>query len=221
MAFTSQFKSLAAVLKHYQIHYKEADFEIIKTAVLDDAVRQDIVFTLKEVVYDVSEAAICENLIYPMLKAAWKLYSDVFAIWSHAALEYDDELTGIPDYLISKRSALGKIIFDSPLLAVVEAKKDNFSAAWAQCALEMVAMQKINADPQLVIYGLVSNGEIWEIATLENQQFVFYNRRFVIEELECLFNVLVSILEACKLQLITDVTQPLNSATRQKPVDLL
>jgi hypothetical protein len=202
MAFTNKFNSLAAVLKHYQIHYKDADFEIIKTAALDDSVRQDIIFTLKEVAYDVSEAAICENLIYPMLKAAWKLYSDVFAIWSHAALEYDDELTGIPDYLISKRSALGKIIFDSPLLAVVEAKKDNFSAGWAQCALEMVAMQKINDDAQLVIYGLVSNGEIWEIATLENQQFVFYNKRFVIEELECLFNVLVSILESCKLQLM-------------------
>lgn len=202
MAFTNQFKSLAAVLKHYQIHYKEADFEIIKTATLNESVRQDIVFTLKEVAYDVSEAAICENLIYPMLKAAWKLYADVFAIWSHASLEYNDELTGIPDYLISKRSPLGKIIFDSPLLAVVEAKKDNFSAGWAQCALEMVAIQKINNDEQLGVYGLVSNGEIWEIAILKNQQFVFYNKRFVIEELDNLFNVLVSILEICKLQLI-------------------
>ena len=201
MAFTNQFKSLAAVLKHYQIHYHEADFEIIKTANLNESVKADIVFTLKEVAYDVSEAAICENLIYPLLKAAWKLYADVFAIWSHAALEYDDELTGIPDYLISKRSDLGKIIFDSPLLAVVEAKKDNFSAGWAQCALEMIAMQKINANPQLVIYGLVSNGEIWEIATFQYQQFIFYNKRFVIEELDTLFNVLVSILESCKLQL--------------------
>lgn len=201
MAFTNQFKSLAAVLKHYQIHYQEANFEIIKTANLNESVKADIVFTLKEVAYDVSEAAICENLIYPLLKEAWKLYADVFAIWSHAALEYDDELTGIPDYLISKRSDLGKIIFDSPLLAVVEAKKDNFSAGWAQCALEMVAMQKINANPQLVIYGLVSNGEIWEIATFQNQQFIFYNKRFVIEELDTLFNVLVSILESCKLQL--------------------
>ncbi|MDD2863620.1 MAG: hypothetical protein PHC99_02710 [Methylococcales bacterium] len=201
MAFTNQFKSLAAVLKHYQIHYQEADFEIMKTANLNESVKADILFTLKEVAYDVSEAAICENLIYPLLKEAWKLYADVFAIWSHAALEYDDELTGIPDYLISKRSDLGKIIFDSPLLAVVEAKKDNFSAGWAQCALEMVAMQKINANPQLVIYGLVSNGEIWEIATFQHQQFIFYNKRFVIEELDNLFNVLVSILESCKLQL--------------------
>ena len=84
----------------------------------------------------------------------------------------------------------------------MEAKKDNFSAGWAQCALEMVAMQKINNDPQLSIYGIVSNGEIWEVAMLNNQQFVFYNKRFVIEELDTLFNVLVSVLEACKLQLI-------------------
>jgi hypothetical protein len=202
MAFTNQFKSLAAVLKHYQIHYDEADFQIIKTILLNDEVREDILFTLKEVAYDVSEAAICENLIYPLLKAAWKNYADIFSIWSHTALEYDDELTGIPDYLISKRSDLGKIIFDNPLLAVVEAKKDNFSAGWAQCALEMVAIQKINENPNFEIYGLVSNGEIWEIAKLKNQKFTFYNKRFVIEELDNLFNVLVSILELCKRQLV-------------------
>ena len=53
MAFTNQFKSLAAVLKYYQIHYKEADFAIIKTATLNESVRQDIIFTLREVAYDV------------------------------------------------------------------------------------------------------------------------------------------------------------------------
>ena len=201
MAFTNQFKSLAAVLKHYQIYYQEADFEIIKTARLNETVRQDIFFTLKEVAYDVSEAAICENLIYPLLKEAWKPYADILAIWSHASIDYDDELTGIPDYVISKRSSLGKIIFDAPLLAVVEAKKDNFSAVWAQCALEMIAMQKINKDLQLPIYGLVSNGEIWEIGMLQNRQYIFYNKRFVIEELDSLFNVLVSLLESCKLQI--------------------
>jgi hypothetical protein len=201
MAFTNQFKSLAAVLKHYQIQYREQAFVITKNAILNESVRQDIVFTLKEVAYDVSEASICENLIYPLLKAAWKLYADIFSIWSHASLEYNDDLTGVPNYLISKRSNLGKIIFESPLLTVVEAKKDDFSAGWAQCALEMLAMQKINANPELIIHGLVSNGEVWEIAKLENQQFVFYNQRFVIEDLDKLFNGLVSVLEICKTQL--------------------
>ncbi|CAK0777321.1 conserved hypothetical protein [Gammaproteobacteria bacterium] len=201
MAFNDQFKSLATVLKHYKINYTETDFKIIKTAEMSQAVRQDISFTLKEVAYDVSEAAICENLIYPVLKDAWKLYSDIFSIWSHQSLEYDDDLTGIPDYLISKRSALGKIIFDFPVLAVVEAKKDNFSGGWAQCGLEMIAIQQINNNESVTIYGLVSNGEIWEIAKLKNKLFTFHNKRFVIEDLELLFNALVSVLESCKVQL--------------------
>lgn len=65
----------------------------------------------------------------------------------------------------------------------------------------MLAIQKINNNDTLAVYGLVSNGEIWEIAKLEKQNFTFYNKRFVIEDLDSLFNVLVSILELCKLQL--------------------
>lgn len=60
---------------------------------------------------------------------------------------------------------------------------------------------KMNNNDNLAIYGLVSNGEIWEIAKLEQQRFVFYKKRFVIEQLDELFNALVSILEICKLQL--------------------
>lgn len=201
MAFTKKFKSLSMVLKHHNIRYCEEDFTIIKTAIMTEGVKQDIIFTLREVPYDVSESAICENLIYPILKDAWKLYADVFSIWSHQSLEDDDGFIGIPDYLISKRSDLGKIIFDFPLLAVIEAKKDDFSAGWAQCCLEMINIRKINKDENLAIYGLVTNGEIWEIAKLEKNSFIFYKKHFVIEELENLFNALVSVLELCKLQL--------------------
>ena len=52
-------------------------------------------------------------------------YVEIFALWSHKPLEYDSNLSGIPDYLISKRSGLGKIIFEVPYVAVVEAKKDD------------------------------------------------------------------------------------------------
>jgi hypothetical protein len=104
-------------------------------------------------------------------------------------------------YLISKRSELGKIILEHPLLAVAEAKKDNFSAGWAQCGLEMIAIQKINRDDDLSVHGLVSNGEIWKMARLTGKTFVFYNKRFVIEELDALFDAVSSILESCKLEL--------------------
>jgi len=61
---------------------------------------------------------------------------------------------------------LGKIIFESPYIAVIEAKKDDFTNGWAQCSLEMYAIQKINENDKLIICGIVSNGETWEFGKL-------------------------------------------------------
>lgn len=193
-----KFKSLSDVLKFYNIHYFEANFIIVKTEKLNEVMQLDIMFTLKEIPYDISEAAICENLIYPLLKEAWKPYASVLMLWSHQALEDDTGNIRIPDYLISKRSALGKIIFDFPLLAVIEAKKDNFSLGWMQCSLDMIKIRQLHKNDNIDIYGLVSNGKIWEVAKLSNQQFIVYKNRFFIEELDTLFNMLVSVLELCK-----------------------
>lgn len=199
MSFT-QFKSLSEVLKKYRIRYEEKDFDVITQQAPPSYLVEDIDFTLREVVYQVSEASICENLIYPILKAAWKPYTDIFAIWSHQSIEYDSELSGIPDYIISKRSELGKIIFETPYIAVVEAKKDDFTGGWAQCSLEMFTIQKINQTDKFVIFGIVSNGETWEFAQLEGNIFTTYRQRFDITSLSLLYNVLTTILEICKKQ---------------------
>jgi hypothetical protein len=199
MSFT-QFKSLSEVLKKYRIKYEEKDFNIITQQVPPSYLVEDIDFTLREVVYQVSEASICENLIYPVLKAAWKPYTDVFAIWSHQPIEYDSGLFGIPDYIISKRSELGKIIFETPYIAVMKAKKDDFTNGWAQCGLEMFTIQKINQTDKFVIFGIVSNGETWEFAQLEGNVFTTYRQRFDITSLVILYNALTTILEICKKQ---------------------
>jgi hypothetical protein len=202
MNLTKKFKSLSDVLKYYSIRYAKEDFKIVKTINISETFKSDVLFTLNEIPYKVSEAAICENLIYPLLKEAWKLYTDIFSLWSHQSLEDNEGFLRVPDYMISKRSELGKIIFDFPLLAVIEAKKDDFSLGWTQCSLDMIKIKQINKNDDMNIYGIVSNGEIWEIAKLEQQRFVMYKNRFFIEELESLFNALISVLELCKLQLI-------------------
>jgi hypothetical protein len=197
---STQFKSLGEVLKTYNIRYVETGFKIESKVKVPKALSADLNFTLKNIVYDVSEAAICENLIYPILKSVWMPYVDIFALWSHKPIEYDATLSGIPDYLISKRSDLGKIVFEVPYIAVVEAKKDDFSGGWAQCGAEMYAMQKINQNLNLTIYGIVSNGETWEFAQLYNDQFTFFKDRFDINDLKKLYNALSSIMERCKIQ---------------------
>lgn len=196
----NQFKGLADVLKKYSLTYERKVFEY-SLITAPDILKQELEFVFNNVPYSSSEAAICENLIYPILKQAWKNYADVLAIWSQPSLNYNKELSGIPDYLIAKRSSLGVIVLDLPYIAVVEAKRDDFTTGWGQCGAEMVAMQKINANPDLPVYGIVSNGEIWEFAQLEQQIFTLYRQRFDIIDLDVLFSALVCLLESCKAHL--------------------
>jgi hypothetical protein len=197
MAFT-KFKSLSDVLKHYRIQYEKQDFKITKQVQASDYLKEEIRFNMEEIVYDVSEAAICEFIINPILRAAWKPYADVLAFWVRQPIQYDDELTGIPDYMFSKRSDLGKIIFETPYVAVVEAKKDDFTGGWAQCALEMYAIQKINTDEKLSIFGIVSNGKDWEIGVLKGNTFIQFRDRYDIKDIDNLLSSVSSIFEYYK-----------------------
>ena len=194
----NQFKGLPDVLKKYSLVLQEIEWKEFPLITAPEILKTELEFTFANVPYNSSETAICENLIYPILKQAWKSYANVLAIWSQAPLNYNKELSGIPNYLIAKRSPLGRIVFDLPYIAVVEAKRDDFTGGWGQCGAEMVAMQGINGDVNLPVYGIVSNGEIWEFAQLERQTFTLYKQRIDVVNLDVLFSALVSLLESCK-----------------------
>ena len=78
MAFTS-YRSLAEVLKTFNIKYVELNFETTNIIETPSVLQEDITFTLDQVAYDVSEAAICENLI-PYFK---KCVAALFGYISH------------------------------------------------------------------------------------------------------------------------------------------
>ena len=197
MGFT-KYKSLGEVLKKYRIKYQDLPFEMLTNNDVPPFLLEDLEFTFKNIAYDSSEASICENIIYPILKTAWKPFVDDFALWSHEPIVFNEELSGIPDYVISKRSELGKVVFEAPFLAVVEAKKDDFTAGWAQCSLEMYSIQQINQTPEKSIYGMVSNGDTWEMASLKNANFSAYRERFGTNDLRALFNAIQTVLLLCK-----------------------
>lgn len=201
MAFTD-FRTLADVLKFHQIRYEKANFEILNNLLAPEVLRDDIEFTLREVPYNASEAAIGENLIYPVLKSAWRPFSDALALWSHQAIREDNGLSGIPDYLIAKRSEQGIIFLETPFVAVVEAKRDDFSGGWAQCGLEMATIQKINHSQEIGVCGIVSNGRVWEFAILRQNIFTSFNETYDIAELDELYSALASVMEFCKQQLL-------------------
>lgn len=59
-----------------------------------------------------------------------------------------------------------------PLLTVGDAKRDDFAYGWAQTLAEMIAMQKLNKDQNIPIFGIVTNGTFWEFSVLKKDVFV-------------------------------------------------
>ncbi|ARV60592.1 hypothetical protein BZZ01_19955 [Nostocales cyanobacterium HT-58-2] len=200
MAFSS-YKAIGEVLKAFQVIYTEANFVGEVEFKIPDYFREDLETMMRDGVVDNSEFAICENLIYPVLKEVWKCYRSKFILWSHQSLNYDEKLSGFPEYILAKRSPLGKVVFDKPYFILVEAKQDNFEAAWAQCLAEMIAAQRLNAELPITIFGMTSNGDRWQFGKLEGEVFTRNITFYTIQELDKLFAAVNYIFQQCELQL--------------------
>ena len=174
MAFR-KYKAIGEVLEAYQIELRTSDFLVTnKTINVPDLLVKELDFVIRHLPYKVSEVAIGEMIIFPILKEIWKMFASKLMLWSHKSISFTKELTGVPDYLIARSSPLGVVVLDMPLLAVVEAKKDDFEGGWAQCALEMYTIQKINKNAEIPVFSIVSNGDKMK---LRNRNLVLKQRK--------------------------------------------
>ena len=145
MAFTD-FKSIQQVQQTFNIKYTEENYIEYDELEPSRTFLEEFNFSRQHIDVFSSEAARCENIIYPIIREVYKKYIAKLALWSHHTLSYDEVLTGTPDYLITSKSPLGKTILGLPLIIIVEAKQNNFMAGWGQCLAELLAAQKLNQD---------------------------------------------------------------------------
>lgn len=183
----NKYKSITDVLQEFPLTYTEKNFIQSIPIETDPYFKNRLDFILAEGVVFNSEYAICESIIHPILVELWRKYADKLLLWSHQPLNYDENLSGIPDYMVAQRSSRGKIILEQPYLIIVEAKKDNFEEGWGQCLAELIAAQKLNNQPEQLLYGIVSNGKIWEFGQLREQDFIKNIQEYSISNLDKLF----------------------------------
>ncbi len=195
---SKKFKTIDDVVNHFQLSYQKDDFLTdFNPVAMPELLKQELQYVKGNIPYKVSEAAIRENILYPVLKDVFKKYDDLLMLWANKSISYNKELSGMPDYILAKQSARGKIIFGKPLLAVVEAKKDDFEGGWAQCLLEMYTIQKINDQPDIPVLGIVSNGDNWEFGKLEGTMFTENTVIFNIYPYDILYSVLSHFFAIC------------------------
>lgn len=195
MAF-SDFKTISEVQEKFRIMYAEDDFVRAEPSTPSAEFLRDFEFTREHINVFASEAARCEAIIFPVLKESYKAYADRYALWIKQSIAYDDVLNGTPDYFISTRSELGKTVVGSPLILLVEAKKNDFEQGWGQCLAELVAAQKINDDSGFPVYGIVTDGTLWQFGRLIGDTFTQNRTDFALANLPTLFGAVDSVFKA-------------------------
>ena len=196
MAF-SDFKAIPEVQERFRIRHVENDFiETENSADPSEQFLQEFEFNREYIDVFASEGARCEAVIFPVLREVYKRYAEDYALWIKKPIAYDDVLSGTPDYFISTRSELGKLVVGTPLIMLVEAKKNDFEIGWGQCLAELVAAQKINEDMEHPVYGIVSDGTLWQIGHLVGETFTQNRTSFSVDNLPVLFGAIDSVFRA-------------------------
>ncbi|NER06602.1 MAG: hypothetical protein F6K17_30480 [Okeania sp. SIO3C4] len=96
----SNYKNIAAVAQEFQIKCVSANFiNEIKFPVPNNFRKELEILLYHGTIYG-SKYAICENLVYPILKEVWKSYYEKLTLWSHETLNYDEKLSRKIDYLL-------------------------------------------------------------------------------------------------------------------------
>lgn len=194
------YTSIGDVAQAHQITLREEDFVVPLDRPVSEVLRDELAFAQRFMAFDISEFAICENLILPVLKEVWKAYTDDLMLWSHVALEYDQDLSGTPDYFVARKSPLGQWVVDKPYLLLVEAKKDDFTRGWAQCLAAMLAAQKRNDRPEQTLFGITTNGRFWEFGQLRAATFLRNRRPYILQDLDQLCAALHYVFDQCRQQ---------------------
>jgi hypothetical protein len=138
-----------------------------------------------------------ESIITPILFEA-KRRSDLVAnVLSGVAFEVDraQGLVGFCDYLIARSAEY--YFIEAPVVAIVEAKKEDMIAGLGQCAAEMVAIRLFNEREQsatLAVHGCVTSGNLWRFLRLEGVTLSIDKTEYYLTDVAKILGILVHVI---------------------------
>jgi len=186
----SQFKNIADVQKAYNIRYAESLFISSIKVTVPQILIEEFEFNKENIDIFSSEASRSELIVSPLLRSVYKNHSKNYSFWIQKPIAFDKVLSGTPDYIFSKRSPLGKTVLETPIIIVVEAKKNDFEQGWGQCLAELVASQKINNNDEKSVYGIVTDGNLWQFGRLNTDLFTKNEKNYTIDDIQALYGAL-------------------------------
>jgi hypothetical protein len=140
-----------------------------------------------------TEKARSELLIAPILMEIRRQLNHQISFFSGSEFNVDPDrgLDGYCDYLLSRSPE--QLEITSPVVVLIEAKKENLMGGVAQCIAEMIAAQLLNdrsnnAIP--TIYGAITSGTNWQFLTLQGTQVNLDTTEYFISDIEKILGIL-------------------------------
>ncbi len=144
-----------------------------------------------------SEKARSELIVMPILIELRNQNDKFFTIYSGDYLNADETkgLKGECDFILAKDT--GSFDINTPIIQVVEAKKNDMDIGIPQCAAQMVGASIFNQQRGLnldKIYGCVTTGDNWQFMKLESNEIIIDTKKYYLGNVEELLGVMQGII---------------------------
>lgn len=148
-----------------------------------------------------NEKSRSEWIVAPILAELKELNDDFFTVYSGDLLNVDKPrgLAGECDFMIAKN--YNSYTLEAPILAVVEAKKENFDLGTSQCAAQLIASRIFNKERNAetnILYGCVTTADAWLFLKLEDEILYIDTEFYYLNDLPQLLGVFQYVLNFYK-----------------------
>ena len=109
------------------------------------------------------------------------------------SVDAGDGLVGVCDFLVSLSPV--QYLLQAPIIALVEAKRDDFLSGLGQCTAEMLAAQRFNAkkgNDIPTVYGVSTTGLTWKFLKLTEKRLDIDVTSYAIRECDKILGILTS-----------------------------
>ena len=189
--------TLEAVVTRFQLEITESAnlFSEIEPVALRSDFAADLARNVQLASAINTEKAKSELIVAPVLVELREQTGRRISLFSGIdfSVDADSELTGVCDFLVSLSPV--QHLLQAPVLALVEAKKDDLTLGLGQCAAEMIAVQRFNAEKGNDIswvYGCSTTGTDWKFLKLAERCLHIDMELYPIRQCDNILGILAS-----------------------------
>ena len=145
-----------------------------------------------------TEKAKSELIVAQVLVELREHFNRRISLFSGVDFSIDDEngLVGVCDFLVSLSPV--QSLLEAPIVTLVEAKQDDLTLGRGQCAAEMVAAQRFNAqrgNDIPCVYGATTTGREWQFLKLAERELHLDFDVYSIQQCDKILGILASMVK--------------------------